>query len=307
MRGRTLTAALALVASAALPLRAQGPPQPPRGGPADASGEERWWRDRALLPQLDLEPSLRASLEATYAAARTRLNELSVAVVEAEAELAEATHARDPDERAFAPRLERVVAARAQLERRHVGLLLTVRSMLSPAQWQRLQQLQRTLDDGPRPGDGRGPTPEGHPPPPGERKPGPGPLGGGPPRHGPGPRSLPPGPPLPPGAWWRDPQIATELAIEPRQIAALDTAFEARRASLADARAALEREERALGALLPAPSLDLPAALAASGRVADARAELDRAFLALRFAQWQALRPEQRERLRRPPRAHAAR
>ena len=119
--------------------------------------------------------------------------------------------------------------------------------------------------------------------------------------QGPRPGALPPGPPLPPGAWWRDPQISLELAIEPRQIAALDAAFEARRASLAEARAALEREERTLGTLLPAPSLDLPPALAAAQRVARARAELDRAFLALRFAQWQALRPEQRERLRHPP------
>lgn len=332
MRSRTLAAALALVASATLPVRAQGPPQPPpqprQGGapPAEPRGEDRWWRDHALLPRLDLEPARRARLEETYAAARSRLDELSAAVADAEAELAEATHAREPDERAFTPRLDRLVAARAQLESEHVGLLLTVRSMLTPAQWQRLQQLQRANDPGPgregepgmegdrgRPDERRGPggppTANGHgpraggPAPPGPHQPrfGPQQATGSPPQ-GPPPGTLPPGPPLPPGAWWRDSQIALELAIEPRQITALDAAFEARRAGLAEARAALEREERTLGTLLPAPSLDLPAALAAAQRVARARAELDRAFLALRFAQWQALRPEQREQLRHPPR-----
>jgi len=101
--------------------------------------------------------------------------------------------------------------------------------------------------------------------------------------------------------WWRDPGLAADLAIDAQQTAALDAAFDKRRAALAEAREALEGAERAFGDLLPSSTLDLPAALAASQRVAHARAELDRAFLDLRFAQWRTLRREQRERLLHPP------
>jgi Spy/CpxP family protein refolding chaperone len=133
-----------------------------------------------------------------------------------------------------------------------------------------------------------------------ERLPSGGPQPGAP-GTAPRPGQLPPGPPLPPGTWWRDPGFAAQLGIDPRQVDDLDAAFDASRASLADARAALEREERSIGALLPSPTLDLDAALAASRRVAHARAQLDRAFLELRFTQWRTLRAEQRERLLHPP------
>jgi len=352
------TAALALALGvcglATAPVRAQGPAEASRGPapPAGRQGEDRWWRDHALLPRLDLEPARRAQLEETYAAARTRLDQLSAATTAAEAELAAVTHAVEPDERAFAARLDRMVAAREQFESEHVRLLLTVRGLLTPQQWQRLQELQRSLGGGPPagprgpgggaggPGGPRGPDrgpgggfagpverdgaagvppgprdgdagaggptgqrgPVGGPQPfPGGRSPGDGAAPGPPPMQGPRAGGLPPGSPLPPGTWWRDPQRAAELAIDPRQSATLDAALDARRDTLADARAALEREERNLGALLPAPSLDLDAALAASRRVAHARSALDRAFLELRFEQWLALRPEQRARLLHPP------
>jgi Spy/CpxP family protein refolding chaperone len=308
-----LVLALGLCAMAGEPARAQGPAEPGRGpaSPAGQQGEDRWWRDHALLPRLDLEPARRAQLEETYAAARTRLDQLSATTTAAEAELAAVTHAAEPDEHAFAARLDRMVAAREQFESEHVRLLLTVRGILTPQQWQRLQELQRSLGGGP-PAGARGPAggpggpggprgPADGPQPFGDRGPAGGPAPGPPPVQGPRPGGLPPGPPLPPGTWWRDPRRATELAIDPRQAAALDAALDARRDTLADARAALEREERSLGELLPAPTLDLDAALAASRSVAHARAALDHAFLELRFAQWLALRREQRERLLRPP------
>src|ERR1044072_4298569 len=84
--------------------------------PADRQTEDRWWRDHALLPRLDLEPARRARLEETYAASRARLNTLNAEVIVAEAELTAVTHAVDPDERVFAPRLDRMVTAHEQFE-----------------------------------------------------------------------------------------------------------------------------------------------------------------------------------------------
>lgn len=307
--------ALALFVGAAA-LRAQAPP-PPRSVPpsGDRQAEDRWWRDHALLPRLDLEPERRERLEKTYTDARARLDDISATAVRAESDLAAVTHALEPDQRAFEPRLERMVAAHEQLEREQMRLLLTVRGLLTPAQWSRLQDLQRTVNqpgtepapgvgsahsDGARPGAGPrsgGPMAQGGPPPRDGRPPEPGP----PPPPGGRPGARPPGPPLPPGTWWRDLRIAADFDVDPSQAAALDAAFEARRDALADSRESLEGHERALGALLPAPALDLAAALAASEHVAHARAELDRVFIALRFAQWQLLRADQRERLLRPP------
>jgi len=306
---------LALIACSVPSLRAQSAPEPPRaqapaeprrpdGPPADRQAEDRWWRDHALLPRLDLEPARRARLEDTYAAARARLDTLNAAAIAAETELAAVTHAVDPDERDFAPRLERMVAAHEQFENEHAGLLLTVRGLLTPAQWGRLHELQRTLG-GPGPAGGPPRAPAGGGDPRHRPPPGPAPGGersdGGPPLPDDAPRGRgPAGPPLPPGTWWRDPEAAARFGIERHQVDDLDAAFEARKSSLAGARTALEREERALGALLPSPALDLDAALAASRRVAHARAQLDRAFLDLRFAQWRLLRADQRERLLHP-------
>lgn len=283
MRGPCWAATLAALALALAP----GGPLGAQAGPgAPPAREDRWWRDHALLPQLGLDGAQRNRLEGAYASSRNRLDALAADVAAAEAAASRTSHAREPDPEAFARAVDRLVEARASFESEQMRMLLTVRSLLTPAQWRRLQELQRSLGP-PRPQGPQGGAGPGAPPPGPGPRPGPGP--GGPP-------ALPTGPPLPPGTWWRDPDVAASIGLDARQEAALEAEFTARRDELAAARAALEAAERTLGPLLGAPVLDLPAALAASERVARARAALDRSFLGLRFAQWSALAAEQRER-----------
>ncbi len=146
-------------------------------------------------------------------------------------------------------------------------------------------------------------------PPPGQG-PGPGVPGlGGPPAGGfggPGGRETPPPPrnnrppmerSLPPGTWWRNPEMVQKLGINSDQQKKIEDVFQQHRLKLVDLDATLKKEEIILEPLMSADSPDEVKTLAQIDKVAQARAELEKANARFLFAIRRVLTPEQWKKL----------
>ena len=143
---------------------------------------------------------------------------------------------------------------------------------------------------------------------------GPGP--GGPPPGGfggPGGHEIPPPPrasrppmerSLPPGTWWRNPDMVQKLGINSDQQKKIEDVFHQHRLKLVDLDATLKKEEITLEPLMSEDSPDETKTLAQIDKVAQARAELEKANARFLFAIRRVLTPDQWKKLQelsRPP------
>jgi Spy/CpxP family protein refolding chaperone len=112
------------------------------------------------------------------------------------------------------------------------------------------------------------------------------------------------------GRWWDNPNVVQKLGLSADQQKKMDDIFQQSRLKLIDQHAAVEKEEAILEPLISADQPDEGRVLAQIDKVAQARAELEKAnarmLLGLRgvltTAQWktlQTLGPERRERFER--------
>jgi protein CpxP len=125
---------------------------------------------------------------------------------------------------------------------------------------------------------------------------GPAPAPAPPPRHHDGP--MPPRPqPGPGGKWWDNPEMVRRLGITVDQQKKMDDIFQQSRLKLIDLSATLEKEEVMMEGLLKGPQLDDSKILPAVDRIAQARAELEKANARLMLAIRHVLTPEQWEKL----------
>lgn len=140
-------------------------------------------------------------------------------------------------------------------------------------------------------------------PPQGDHGPGSHPEGG-PGQHG---RGSPENPmyPGPPGKWWTDPGIVQRLGVTTEQQEKIETLFQQSRLKLIDLSAALEKQEASLDPLVEADHPDEQKVLAQIDRVAQARAELEKANARFLLGIRNVLTPDQWRKLKadsEPPR-----
>jgi Spy/CpxP family protein refolding chaperone len=81
----------------------------------------------------------------------------------------------------------------------------------------------------------------------------------------------------PPGRWWDDKHFAKALHLRPEQQKRMDGLFEENRANLVNRYQALQQEESKMEALSRGQSLEESALFAQIDRVAQARADLEKA------------------------------
>lgn len=81
----------------------------------------------------------------------------------------------------------------------------------------------------------------------------------------------------PQGRWWTDPALVQKLGLNPDQQKRIDALFQQSRLKLIDLSAALQKEEAIMEPLLEADRPDETQVLAQIDRVAQARAELEKA------------------------------
>jgi Spy/CpxP family protein refolding chaperone len=110
---------------------------------------------------------------------------------------------------------------------------------------------------------------------------------------------------MPPGTWWRRPEIIQTLSLSSEQQKNLDSIFLQSRTQLVQMHATLEEQQLQLEPLLAANPVDDARVMTIVAKIADTRAELEKAnakmLLSLRKVltsdQWtklQAMRPEHR-------------
>jgi len=129
----------------------------------------------------------------------------------------------------------------------------------------------------------------------------PGRPGGAP--GGPGRPGGPPGLLIPQGRWWTDPTEVARLGLTADQQKRIDAEFQQDRLKLIDLTAAVEKEEAILEPLLAMERPDEKAVLAQIDRIAQSRAELEKAdarmLLGFRSVlsadQWRRLQEDSRQ------------
>ena len=102
----------------------------------------------------------------------------------------------------------------------------------------------------------------------------------------------------PQGMWWRNPMVVQRLTLTPDQVKRMDSIFQESRLQLIDLRANVEKQEVMLEPLLSANPLDTAKAQAQIDKVADARADLEKANAKMLLGIRAVLTPDQWTRLR---------
>jgi Spy/CpxP family protein refolding chaperone len=82
---------------------------------------------------------------------------------------------------------------------------------------------------------------------------------------------------LPPGAWWRNADVVTRIGLTPDQVKRIDDIFLQSRVQLIHMHASLEEEQLMLEPLLNANPVDQGKALAQISKIADTRADVEKA------------------------------
>ena len=97
----------------------------------------------------------------------------------------------------------------------------------------------------------------------------------------------------PHGRWWNNPEFAQKLGLTADQQKRMEAIFEQNRPSLMDMSAAVRKEESAMAPLLAADQPDESMVLAQIDRVAQTRAELEKANARMLLGLRRVLTPEQ--------------
>lgn len=136
---------------------AQLPPGPPRGrGPQAGRGmggmrmggagmgrrglaPGKWWTNSELVQQLGLTDAQVRQIESSFQDHRPQLLDLHAALAKQEATLAPLIESDRLDETQVDAQIEKVAQARAKLEVANGRMLLSIRRVLTLAQWRKLQ------------------------------------------------------------------------------------------------------------------------------------------------------------------------
>jgi Spy/CpxP family protein refolding chaperone len=95
------------------------------------------------------------------------------------------------------------------------------------------------------------------------------------------------------GMWWKNPEVVQQLSLTPEQVRHMDTIMEQTRLQLIDLRANLEKQEVMLEPMLSANPVDTAKASAQIDKVAQARADLEKANAKMLLSIRAVLTPEQ--------------
>jgi Spy/CpxP family protein refolding chaperone len=99
------------------------------------------------------------------------------------------------------------------------------------------------------------------------------------------------------GRWWKDPQMVEKLGVTADQQKKMDDIFQQHRLKLIDVTAAVEREEVTLEPMMAADQPDEARIVAQIDKVAQARAELEKANARMLLGIRRILTPDQWKKL----------
>jgi Spy/CpxP family protein refolding chaperone len=133
VRRRTGVVAGFLLA-AALPLVAQ--PDFPDG---------KWWKRPRLAAEINLTPEQSREIEKIFVHARTKLIDLKADLEKKQLALQSSMEDQAADRRAVEKEIGAVEQARAELQKARALMVLDIKQVLKPEQWEHLLQMQQAL------------------------------------------------------------------------------------------------------------------------------------------------------------------
>ena len=103
----------------------------------------QFWNNPNLVKQLNLTDDQRKAMDGILQDHKMKLIDLRANLEKAEVELGPMMKADTPDQKAIEAQIDRVVMARAELEKANARFLLDIRMQLKPEQWKQLQTMRQ--------------------------------------------------------------------------------------------------------------------------------------------------------------------
>jgi protein CpxP len=116
------------------------PPMEGAFGGAGAHGQ--WWNNPNIVKQLTLTDDQRKAMDGIVQDHKMKLIDLHANLEKAEVTMGPMMKADMPDQKAIEAQIDKVVMARAELEKANARFLLDIRMQLKPDQWKQLQTLR---------------------------------------------------------------------------------------------------------------------------------------------------------------------
>jgi periplasmic protein CpxP/Spy len=116
------------------------PPMEGAFGGAGAHGQ--WWNNPNVVKQLTLTDDQRKAMDGIVQDHKMKLIDLRANLERAEVTMGPMMKADTPDQKAIEAQIDKVVMARAELEKANARFLLDIRMQLKPDQWKQLQTLR---------------------------------------------------------------------------------------------------------------------------------------------------------------------
>lgn len=99
----------------------------------------QFWNNPNVIQKLNLSDDQRKAMDGILQDHKMKLIDLRANLEKAEVEMGPLMKADTPDEKAIEAQIDRVVAARAELEKANARFLLDIRMKLTPEQWKQLR------------------------------------------------------------------------------------------------------------------------------------------------------------------------
>ena len=116
----------------------------------------RWWSNPRMIAMLKLTDDQRKAMDAIWYQHREKLIDLQAGLEKAELAMEPLMSADQPDQAAMEAQIDKIVTARADLERANAMFLLDIRMKLTPDQWKQLKDMRQKGMDRWRGGMGGG-------------------------------------------------------------------------------------------------------------------------------------------------------
>ena len=114
---------------------------PSAGAPGMAEG--KWWKNPSVTAELGLTPDQSTEIEKVFVRSRSKLIDLKADVEKKQLDLQVAMEDKTADRGAVEKKIESVENARAALQKTRALMILDMKQILKPAQWERLVQMHQ--------------------------------------------------------------------------------------------------------------------------------------------------------------------
>jgi Spy/CpxP family protein refolding chaperone len=102
----------------------------------------QFWNNPKVVEKLQLSEEQRKDMDQAWLEQREKLVDMKGAVDKAELEMEPLMRADQPNETAILAQIDKIAAARAELEKANARFLLAIRAKLTPDQWKQVQEFR---------------------------------------------------------------------------------------------------------------------------------------------------------------------